>query len=271
MTLVYCSRDFSTLRSLYPRQYWSLTTEGGAARNSYKCKYICCCVILVLLCLLLSPVLAFLYHLFPFSFVRRSLSSSSVCLFVLVYFVVRAFDYTLCVLLRIRACTCAVSFMLNFVSCLLDSNFIFSFCGCPFFSSSSGMVTTTQGMFSLLPIGRHLCSFAHIRIRATLLRIAASAKLSHVILRLVNQPPRPALTRCRRLITLRFRCLPHAIPGVWSATIISCDYTPIIMRAQLRTYSLLNSLIHLLLSSLCSQSATCSFLFRVILLLAVVN
>ena len=127
MTLVYCSRDFSTLRSLYPRQYWSLTTEGGAARNSYKCKYICCCVILVLLCLLLSPVLAFLYHLFPFSFVRRSLSSSSVCLFVLVYFVVRAFDYTLCVLLRIRACTCAVSFMLNFVSCSLDSNFIFRF------------------------------------------------------------------------------------------------------------------------------------------------
>ena len=80
MTLVYCSRDFSTLRSLYPRQYWSLTTEGGAARDSYECKYICCCVILVLLCLLLSPVLAFLYHLFPFSFVRRSLSSSSVCL-----------------------------------------------------------------------------------------------------------------------------------------------------------------------------------------------
>ena len=31
MTLVYCSRDFSTLRSLYPRQYWSLTIEGGAA------------------------------------------------------------------------------------------------------------------------------------------------------------------------------------------------------------------------------------------------
>ena len=132
-------------------------------------------------------------------------------------------------------------------------------------------VTTTQGMVSLLPIGRHLCSFAHIRIRATLLRIAASAKLSHVILRIVNQPPRPALTRCRRLITLRFRCLPHAIPGVWSATILSCDHPPIIMRAQLRTYSLLNSLIHLLLSSLCSQSATCSFLFRVFLLLAVVN
>ena len=82
MTLVYCSRDFSTLRSLYPRQYWSLTTEGGAARDSYECKYICCCVILFLLCLLLSPVLAFLYHLFPFSFVCRSLFSSSVYLFV---------------------------------------------------------------------------------------------------------------------------------------------------------------------------------------------
>ena len=34
---------------------------------------------------------------------------------------------SLCVLLRIRACTCAVNFMLNFVSCLLDSNFIFRF------------------------------------------------------------------------------------------------------------------------------------------------
>ena len=180
---------------------------------------------------------------------------------------------SLCVLLRIRACTCAVSFMLNFVSCLLDSNFIFSFCGCPFFSSSSGMVTTTQGMFSLLPIGRHLCSFARILgyVRATLLRIAASAKLSHVILRLVNQPPRPALTRCRRLITLRFRCLPPRYSWSLVRHNHSCDHTPIIMRAQLRTYSLLNSLIHLLLSSLCSQSATCSFLFRVLLLLAVVN
>ncbi len=67
----------------------------------------------------------------------------------------------------------------------------------------------------------------HIRIRATLLRIAASAKLSHVILRLVNQPPpRPALTRCRRLITLRFRCLSPRYS--WSLVL---DYTPIIMRA----------------------------------------
>ena len=66
----------------------------------------------------------------------------------------------------------------------------------------------------------------HIRIRATLLRIAASAKLPHVILRLVNQPPRPALTRCRRLITLRFRCLSPRYS--WSLVL---DYTPIIMRA----------------------------------------
>lgn len=111
----------------------------------------------------------------------------------------------------------------------------------------------------------------YIRIRATLLRIAAPVKLSHVILRLVNQPPRPALTRCRRLITLRFRCLSPRYSWSLVRHNHNCDCTPIIMRAQLRTYSLLNSLIHLLLSSLCSQSATCSFLFRVILLLAVVN
>ena len=136
MTLVYCSRDFSTLRSLYPRQYWSLTTEGGAARNSYKCKYIFCCVILVLLCLLLSPVLAFLYHLFPFSFVRRSLSSSSVCLFVpfILSLGPLTTPYVPCSG-HARASACAVNFMLHFVSCLLDSNFIFSFCGCTFFSS----------------------------------------------------------------------------------------------------------------------------------------
>ena len=97
---------------------------------------------------------------------------------------------------------------------------------------------------------------SYIWIQAALLRIAAPAKLSHVILRLINQPPRPALTRYRRLITLRFRYFPHAIPGVWSATIINHDYTPIIMGTWLRTYSLLNSLIYLLLSSLCSQSAS---------------
>ena len=115
MTLVYCSRDFSTLRSLYPRQYWSLTTEGGAARDSYECKYICCCVILFLLCLLLSPVLAFLYHLFPFSFVCRSLSSSSVYLFAVVYFVVRAVStpYVSCSgyeFVPVLSVSCSISF-----------------------------------------------------------------------------------------------------------------------------------------------------------------
>ena len=124
MTLVYCSRDFSTLRSLYPRQYWSLTTEGGAARNSYKCKYICCCVILVLLCLLLSPVLAFLYHLFPFSFVCRSLSSSSVYLFAVVYFVVRAVStpYVSCSgygLVPVLSVSCSISFR----ACLIQISF----------------------------------------------------------------------------------------------------------------------------------------------------
>ena len=232
MTLVYCSRDFSTLRSLYPRQYWSLTTEGGAARNSYKCKYICCCVILVLLCLLLSPVLAFLYHLFPFSFVCRSLPSSSVCLFVLVYFVVRAFDYTLCVLLRIRACTCAVSFMLNFVSCLLDSNFIF-------------FVLWLSILLKFIWYGHHhprhvlVASYRppfvlirpYIRIRATLLRIAASAKLSHVILRLVNQPPRP---RSHQVSPSNHPAFSVPSPRYsWSLVRHNhiCDHTPIIMRA----------------------------------------
>ena len=111
-----------------------------------------------------SSVAGFGVSLPSVSFLLRS----SFVVFIFSLFVCRrlfcryGLDYTLCVLLRIRACTCAVSFMLNFVSCLLDSNFIFSFCGCPFFSSSSGMVTTTQGMFSLLPIGRHLCSFARI-------------------------------------------------------------------------------------------------------------
>ena len=58
---------------------------------------------------------------------------------------------------------------------------------------------------------------SYIWIQAALLRIAAPAKLSHVILRIVDQPPRPALTWYRRLITPRFRYFPHAIPGVWSS------------------------------------------------------
>ena len=119
MTLVYCSRDFSTLRSLYPRQYWSLTTGGGAARNSYKCKYICCCVILVLLCLLLSPVLAFLYHLFPFSFVRRSLSSSSVCLFFPVCWPVPYVSCSGYGLVPVLSVSCSISFR----ACLIQISF----------------------------------------------------------------------------------------------------------------------------------------------------
>ena len=59
---------------------------------------------------------------------------------------------------------------------------------------------------------------SYIWIQAALLRIAAPAKLSHVILRIVDQPPRPALTWYRRLITPRFRYFPHAIPGVWSSS-----------------------------------------------------
>ena len=50
---------------------------------------------------------------------------------------------------------------------------------------------------------------SYIWIQAALLRIAAPAKLSHVVLRIVDQPPRPALTWYRRLITPRFRYFPH--------------------------------------------------------------
>ena len=140
MTLVYCSRDFSTLRSLYPRQYWSLTTEGGAARDSYECKYICCCVILFLLCLLLSPVLAFLYHLFPFSFVCRSLFSSSVCLFVCSFILsLGPCLHPMCLAQDTSLHLCC-QFHAQFRFVLARFKFHFSFCGCPFFSSSSGMV-----------------------------------------------------------------------------------------------------------------------------------
>ena len=159
-----------------------------------------------------------------------------------------------------RACSCAAKslFVSRFQFMLARFKFHFSFCGCPFFSNSSGMVIWSSSKGRVL-VASNRPPFVLIRsyiwIQAALLRIAAPAKLPHVILRALP----------------RFRYFPHAIPGVWSATIINHDYTPIIMRAQLRTYSLLNSLIYLLLSSLCSQSATCSFLFRVILLLTVVN
>ena len=203
MTLVHCSRDFSTLRSLYPRQYWSLTTEGGAARNSYKCKYICCCVILVLLCLLLSPVLAFLYHLFPFSFVRRSLSSSSVCLLFPVCWPVPYVSCSGYGLVPVLSVSCSISFLVRSIRIsffVLWLSILLKFIWYGHHPPRHVLVASYRPPFVLIR--------PHIRIRATLLRIAASAKLSHVILRLVNQPPRPALTRCRRLITLRFRCLP---------------------------------------------------------------
>ena len=88
-----------------------------------------------------SPVAGFGVSLSSVSFLLRS----SLVVFIFSLFVLSGLlAGSLCVLLRIRACTCAVSFMLNFVSCLLDSNFIFSFCGCPFFSSSSGMVTSSS-------------------------------------------------------------------------------------------------------------------------------
>ena len=84
--------------------------------------------------------LAFLYHPFPFSIVRRSLSSSSVCLFVVVYFIVRASTtpYVPCSeygLVPVLSISCSISFR----ACSIQILF-FSFCGCPFFSISSGMV-----------------------------------------------------------------------------------------------------------------------------------
>ena len=120
-----------------------------------------------------------------------------------------------------RACTCAVSFMLNFVSCSLDSNFIFRFV--VVHSSQVHLVWLYDHHLRRVLVASYRPPFVLIRsyiwIQAALLRIAAPAKLSHVILRIVDQPPRPALTWYRRLITPRFRYFPHAIPGVWSATI----------------------------------------------------
>ena len=176
-----------------------------------------------------SSVAGFGVSLPSVSFLLRS----SLVVFIFSLFVVSGLlAGSLCVLLRIRACTCAVSFMLNFVSCLLDSNFIFfvlwlsillKFIWYGHHHPRHVLVASNRPPFVLIR--------PYIRIRATLLRIAASAKLSHVILRLVNQPPRPALTRCRRLITLRFRCLPPRYSWSLVRHNHSCDHTPIIMRA----------------------------------------
>ena len=196
--------------------------------------------------------LAFLYHPFPFSIVRRSFSSSSVCLLFPVCWPVPYVSCSGYGLVPVLSISCSISFH----ACSIQISF-FRFV--VVHSSQVHLVWLYDHHLRRVLVASNRPPFVLIRsyiwIQAALLRIAAPAKLSHVILRALP----------------RFRYFPHAIPGVWSATIINHDYTPIIMRAQLRTYSLLNSLIHLLLSSLCSQSATCSFLFRVILLLAVVN
>ena len=158
-----------------------------------------------------SPVAGFGVSLSSVSFLLRS----SLVVFIFSLFVLSGLlAGSLCVLLRIRACTCAVSFMLNFVSCLLDSNFIFfvlwlsillKFIWYGHHHPRRVLVASNRPPFVLIR------SYIRIRIyiRATLLRIAASAKLPHVILRIVivNQPPRPALTWYRRLVTPRFRCL----------------------------------------------------------------
>ena len=93
------------------------------------------------------------------SCVVRCFHLQFVCLFV--YFVVRALTHPTCLAQDTCLYLCC-QFHAQFRFMLARFKFLFSFCGCPFFSSSSGMVTTTQGMFSLLPIGRHLCSFARI-------------------------------------------------------------------------------------------------------------
>ena len=241
MTLVHCSRDFSTLRSLYPRQYWSLTTEGGANGihtnvNTYAAVSYWCCFVFFFRRFWRFFIICFLSP----SCVVRYLHLRFVGLFI--YFVVRvvSIPYVSCSgygLVPVLSVSCSISFLARSIQIsffVLWLSILLKFIWYGHHHPRHVLVASYRPPFVLIR--------PHIRIRATLLRIAASAKLSHVILRLVNQPPRPALTRCRRLITLRFRCLPHAIPGVWSATTISCDYTPIIMRAQLRTYSLLNSL-----------------------------
>ena len=164
-----------------------------------------------------SPVAGFGVSLPSVSFLLRS----SLVVFIFSLFVVSGLlAGSLCVLLRIRACTCAVSFMLNFVSCSLDSNFIFRFV--VVHSSQVHLVWLYDHHLRRVLVASYRPPFVLIRsyiwIQAALLRIAAPAKLSHVILRIVDQPPRPALTWYRRLITPRFRYFPHAIPGVWSAT-----------------------------------------------------
>ena len=158
------------------------------------------------------------------------------------------------VLLRIRACSCAAKslFVSRFQFMLARFKFPFSFCGCPFFSNLSGMVIWSSSKGRVLVASNRppfVLIRSYIRIQATLLRIAAPA----------NFPTSPsALYRVFDTFpTLFLESGPHLQPhhnGGAAPNVLTLIY-----------------LIHLLLSSLCSQSATCSFLFRVLLLLAVVN
>ena len=161
----------------------------------------------------------------------RSLFSPSVYLFVVVYFVVRAVStpYVSCSgyeFVPVLSVSCSISFRARSIQIsffVLWLSILLKFIWYGHHHPRHVLVASYRPPFVLIR--------PYIRIRATLLRIAASAKLSHVILRLVNQPPRPALTRCRRLITLRFRCLPPRYSWSLVRHNHSCDHTPIIMGA----------------------------------------
>ena len=109
-------------------------------------------------------------------------------LLLFVYFVVRAADspYVSCsgyVLAPVLS-----KFMLSFGSCLFVSDFIFRFV--VVHSSQVYLVWLYDHHPRRVLVASNRPPFVlirpYIRIRATLLRIAASAKLSHVILRFVN-------------------------------------------------------------------------------------
>ena len=94
---------------------------------------------------------------------------------------------------------------LGFSSCLLVSNFFFRFV--VVHSSQIRLVWLydhhLRGVFSLLPIGRHLCSFA---------RIIGYKPRCFGLQRRQTSPRHPP-----RALP-RFRYFPHAIPGVWSSS-----------------------------------------------------
>ena len=134
---------------------------------------------------------------------------------------------------------------LGFSSCSLVSNFLFRFV--VVHSSQIYLVWLydhhLRGVFSLLPIGRRLCSFA---------RIFGYKPRCFGLQRRQN---------CPTLSSARYHVF-----GTFPTLFLGFS-----VELYIRPRSLLISLIHLLLSSLCSQSAACSFLFRVFLLLTVVN